>query len=147
MTASRPAQQAGVLLLEALIAILIFSLGILGMIGMQTASIKQATAAEDRAIAAQLANDLISRMWASNHSTLTTDFGADGTALADWKQAVTDSKLPGTSKTGNTPTITFADGPSGASGVTPSKQATILIKWQAPNDSVVHKYTATAMIK
>lgn len=139
-------QERGVLLLEALIAILIFSLGVLGMIGLQTASVKQATAAEDRSTAALLANDLIGRMWAYDRSTLRTDFVSDGTAYAEWLKSVEASKLPGiTDKTA--PAVTFTDGPSGATGVELSSVVKIIIKWQAPNETMTHEYTAIAVIK
>ena len=144
---ARQRHQAGVLLLEALIAILIFSLGILGSIGLQAASIKQATAADDRAKAAALATDLISRTRASDHATLTTNFGSGGDGFTNWMSAVKDSQLPGATETANKPTISFTTGPSSVTGVTPSTRAEILIKWQAHNESTAHQYTAIAVIK
>lgn len=145
----RPAlrhQQQGVLLLEALIAILIFSLGILGAVGLQAASIKQATAAEDRALAASLTNDLISRMWSSNHATLSTNFGSSGDDFANWVKSV--EKLPGVAGNNSLqPTISFSAGPASASGIDRSTQAQITVKWQAHNESVAHEYTAIAVIK
>jgi type IV pilus assembly protein PilV len=62
---ARPARQSGSMLLEALIAILVFSLGILTVIGIQAASIKLAADAQLRTKAALLANQLIGEMWAS----------------------------------------------------------------------------------
>jgi type IV pilus assembly protein PilV len=57
------ARQSGVMLLEALIAILIFSLGILTVIGIQAASIKMALDAQFRTKAVLLANRLVGEMW------------------------------------------------------------------------------------
>lgn len=143
-----PSQQRGMLLLEALIAILIFSLGILGVVGLQAASIKQATAAEDRAKAASLANDLISRMWASNHATLSTNFSSTGDGFTHWLETVEGSKLPGVKGSDSLkPTISFTDGPASATGIAVSTQAEIVIKWQAHNESSAHQYTAIAVIK
>lgn len=143
-----PSQQQGMLLLEALIAILIFSLGILGVIGLQAASIKQATAAEDRAKAASLANDLISRMWSSNHATLSTNFSATGDGFTHWLTTVENSKLPGVKGSDSLkPTISFSNGPTSATGIAVSTQAEIVIKWQAHNESSAHQYTAIAVIK
>ena len=63
-TPSRPRrQQTGVMLLEALIAILIFSLGILAIIGLQAQSIRNSSEAKYRADASFLANQLIGYMW------------------------------------------------------------------------------------
>ena len=138
--------QHGVLLLEALIAILIFSLGILGAVGLQAASIKQATAAEDRALAASLTNDLISRMWSSDHVTLSTNFGSTGDGFTSWAKSV--EKLPGVADNDNlNPTISFSAGPASASGVDRSTQAQITVKWQAHHESVAHEYTAITVIK
>lgn len=140
--------QRGVLLLEALIAILIFSLGILGAVGLQAASIKQATAAEDRALAASLTNDLISRMWSSDHATLSTHFGSSGDGYTNWVASVKSAKLPGVADNESLkPTISFSDGPASASGVDRSTVAQITVKWQAHHESAAHQYTAIAVIK
>lgn len=56
--------QSGAMLLEALIAILIFSLGILAVIGLQAQSIRNSAEAKYRSDASYLANQLIGRMWA-----------------------------------------------------------------------------------
>ncbi|MBK8577809.1 MAG: type IV pilus modification protein PilV [Candidatus Accumulibacter sp.] len=58
--------QAGVMLLEALIAILIFSLGILSLVALQGTSIQLTSDAKYRTDATLLANRLIGQMWASD---------------------------------------------------------------------------------
>lgn len=65
-TSPRPiaARQSGVMMLEALIAILIFSLGILAIIGLQAQSIRNSSEAKYRADASFLANQVIGFMWA-----------------------------------------------------------------------------------
>ncbi len=57
--------QAGVMLLEALIGILIFSLGILSLVALQATSIQLTSDAKYRTDASLLANRLIGQMWAS----------------------------------------------------------------------------------
>ena len=91
--ASKQATQTGVMLLEAMVAILIFSLGVLSVIQLQAVSIKQASGAEYRSMAALLANDLISRMWASDKTaaTLQTNFGSSGTSYSQWLATVRSS--------------------------------------------------------
>lgn len=61
MNARNP--QIGFVLLEGLIAILIFSMAILGVVGMQATAITQASESQYRADAAFLANQLIGQMW------------------------------------------------------------------------------------
>lgn len=74
MSVSSPAPkyQQGVMLLEALIGILIFTIGILGLIGLQAVSINAVSEAKYRADAAFLANQILSQMWADNPANLTS---------------------------------------------------------------------------
>ena len=55
----RAKSQQGVMLLEALVAILIFTIGIIAVMGMQVASITQVTQAKYRTDARYLANQII----------------------------------------------------------------------------------------
>ena len=65
-----PRREAGATLIESLVAILIFSFGLLGLIGLQAASIKNTAEAKYRADAAYLANQIIGEMWADNPANL-----------------------------------------------------------------------------
>lgn len=55
--------QSGMLLIEAMIAVLIFSFGLLGLVGLQAVSTQNSTNAEERTRATMLANDIVSVMW------------------------------------------------------------------------------------
>ncbi len=84
--ASRGARHsAGVALIEVLVSLLLFSLGILGMIGLQARAMTLTTDAENRNRAALLANELGSAMWLHNSVTVDAD------TLAKWKTRVGDS--------------------------------------------------------
>lgn len=56
--------QQGVVLLESLIAILIFSLGVLGIVGLQAAMIKSTSESKFRSEASYIAQQKIGEMWA-----------------------------------------------------------------------------------
>lgn len=60
-----PTSQSGVVILEALIALLIFSLGILALVGLQAAMIKNTSDNKYRADASFLAQERIGSMWAN----------------------------------------------------------------------------------
>ena len=90
ISTSRADRQAGVALLEVLVSILLFSLGVLGLIGLQTRAISLSTDAEDRNRAALMANDVASTMWLSK-STTTIDTSA-GSA---WQTRVADQSKGG----------------------------------------------------
>ena len=59
----KPSGQQGVILLEALIGILIFSLGVLALVAMQAVSVSNVSNARYRTEAAFLANEIISEIW------------------------------------------------------------------------------------
>lgn len=61
-------QQHGMTLLEVLISILIFSLGILALMGMQAAVIQHSSAAKYRTDASLLANQLFGQLWSNRQS-------------------------------------------------------------------------------
>jgi type IV pilus assembly protein PilV len=67
-SAAASRRQRGMMLIEALIALLIFSIGILGIIGLQASAVQQSTDARNRAEAAYLADQLMGRMWVDNRS-------------------------------------------------------------------------------
>lgn len=56
--------QQGVVLLEALIAILLFSMGVLAVVGLQAAMIKNTADSRYRSEASYIAQQWIGRMWA-----------------------------------------------------------------------------------
>jgi type IV pilus assembly protein PilV len=99
--------QHGMMLLEVLIAILIFSIGVLGMVKMQAISTANSVNSEDRATAALLANDLISEIWAQWAATKTIAVPADYTTV--WKPLVTSTLNSGVGNlaiAGTTATVT-----------------------------------------
>ena len=70
-----PARQQGVVLLEALIAILIFSLGILGLVGLQAGMVKGTSEAKYRAEASYVAQREIGRIWADPNNAASYSLG------------------------------------------------------------------------
>lgn len=140
-------QQAGVVLLEALIAILIFSMGILAIVGLQAAAVKNAGDAKYRSDASLLVNQLVGQMLVSNRSSLANLQAAfqspSGASYVTWSNTVA-AALPGVSAV--PPTVTIIQTGSTSSNA-PSNQATITVRWQAPNDALTHSYTAIAQIR
>jgi type IV pilus assembly protein PilV len=59
------------MLIEALIAILIFSIGILAVVGMQSVAIKNVTESKHRSEAAFLAEELMAQMWLDQNISAT----------------------------------------------------------------------------
>ncbi|MDD2928597.1 MAG: prepilin-type cleavage/methylation domain-containing protein [Sideroxydans sp.] len=90
---SRSAQQ-GVVIIEAMIAILIFSVGVLGIVGMQANMVKNTTDSRYRAEASYIAQQMIGTMWSDMDPIANLDNYVgitDITALPNGKQRVEKS--------------------------------------------------------
>ena len=74
---SGPMRQSGFSLIEGLIAIVVFSLGALGMIEMQARAVQLSVDAHERANASFLINKLISQIALQDATTATPDPSAD----------------------------------------------------------------------
>lgn len=142
-------EQRGSMLLEALIAILIFSMGIIAIVGLQATSIKLSSDAKYRSGASLLVNQLIGQMRVSDRTaaTLQTNFSSASGAISNgamyttWASSV-QTALPGVSAASNTlPTVTVSTAAS-----TPGL-VTVTLQWQAPGDSTPHNYIAIAQIQ
>jgi type IV pilus assembly protein PilV len=132
------ASQQGIVLLDAVIAIVIFSFGILGMVVLQAAAVKLAGDAKYRTDAAMLADQVIAQMWTVDPSTLASSYGSSGGAgFTAWKSIVTTTgtgRLPGAAA--NPPTIVVGT----------NNLITVTVKWQAPNDTGTHSYVSITQI-
>src|SRR6266480_1616249 len=105
-----PKREHGVMLLEALIAILIFSIGILAVVGLQAVSIKNVTAAKHRTEAAFLANKLLSQMWTDAGNIASYSYPGSGAVparLTDWVVQV-NAHLPAAASVPPIVTVTGA---------------------------------------
>jgi type IV pilus assembly protein PilV len=146
--------QSGVMLLEALIAILIFSLGILTVVALQATSIKLTGDAKYRTNATLLANRLIGQMWVStgNLAALKANFETGGASYNDWLADVSGPDgLPGvvpasSGVTSTRPTVTV----NATAGAT-AGQVTITLFWRTPeqplnDDSLRHRHVVISQI-
>lgn len=148
-------RQHGSFLLEALIAILIVALGVLGSVGLLARSIQDMDDAKNRGEAAYLANQLIGRMWLQDRTTtnLDSEFSSvvgSGTGYLDFK-ALVEQRLPNADK--YTQIVTVAPGPIPSNLA--SSVVTISIFWCPPGDwkggscrgtGDAHQYNVTASI-
>ncbi len=111
--------QSGMMLLEGLIAIVIFSLGILAIVGIQTASVRHTTDAKYRLDASFLANQSIGKMWGQRSN------------LASF--AVTDESVAALPNGKRTIAVNGSD-------------VTVTVTWQLPGEAVPHSYAIAARI-
>lgn len=137
--------QGGAFLLEALIGILIFSLGVLGIVGLQARAVRFTTDAEYRAEAMYLANALISEMWTDDRSQLKVRYDSTlgGAGYAVFLNRV-NTAFAGAVVT---PPVVNVDGPAPLpqANSTTSNVVQVTIRWQFPGD-LEHNYTTTGVI-
>jgi type IV pilus assembly protein PilV len=133
-TQARRADARGVVLIEILVAILLFSIGVLGLVGVQIASMKNVGESQYRVEAALLASSLTAQMRTSPAATRATEFASPGgSRFSAWSSSVT-SALPGASAT--PPTVDTTNYPT----------VTVTISWRAINDTGTRRYVATTTV-
>ncbi|MEJ1168472.1 type IV pilus modification PilV family protein [Variovorax sp. CCNWLW235] len=119
--------QTGVALLEILVSVLLFSLGLLGLIGLQARAISLSSDAEDRNRAALLANEVVALMWLNKSATVPAG------ALASWKTRVASPETGG---------LPAGDGQVNVDGTA----ATVVIKWRAPSHDADSQLTTRVVL-
>jgi type IV pilus assembly protein PilV len=117
--------QQGMAMLEALIAVLIFSMGILALVGLQGAMVKNTTDAKYRAEATFIAQQKLGEIWANTKSY-------DAFAGYAFVDEDISTLLPGGTRT---------------VAVTPAPDClvTVTVEWQMPGGDI-HNHTANARI-
>ena len=122
--------QQGVVLIEALVAIVIFSMGILAMVGLQAAMIKNTSENKIRADASYLAKQSLGQAWAvtadaAGNGNLASVSCAEGNACADVSNVL----------------------PNGQRTVTVGNRGlvTVSVTWQSPGEDP-HRYTTSTYV-
>jgi type IV pilus assembly protein PilV len=122
--------QRGVALLECLMALLIFSVGLLGLLGLEARVMNISVDSEDRSRAALFAGEISSQMWLNGTVTPAT---ADYTALLATVNDQTQGGLP-----------------VGAVTVVPvagtTNAADISVTWQEGSDAVANPSRLTTRV-
>ena len=149
--ASRTVQR-GVMLIEALVAIAIFSFAILGIVGLQATAIRAVRDADYRAKASLLASQLVGRMWVDRYNVPTYALNADSGAvcaaggnasanpvLAQWLDGLTDMQNPGS--------LPGAAQLRQKVVVSANNTVTLTLCWQTPQDETPHNFTLTTQIQ
>lgn len=133
-------KQGGTILLEALIAILIFSIGILSLVGLQAMAVKHTSEAKYRTDASFVANKLIAQMWADNPAAIAGDYASGGAKFQSWKGEL-QSPMTGLPNANATIAIAPIAAPQG-------NQITLTVTWRHPSEPAtqVHRYVAVAQI-
>jgi type IV pilus assembly protein PilV len=113
----RNRRHRGVSMIEILVVIVLFSFGLIGVVGLQAKAVQNSVSAEDFNRAAMLANEVASEIWTNQSVILNPN------TITAWNTAVGDPTGRGL--------------PNGQGTVTVAGNvATITITWRAPHDPV-----------
>ena len=139
MQANLNQRQGGVMLIEALIGILIFSIGILALIGMQGAAIKNTNDARYRSEASYYATQIIGQMWVDigNLAKYDKDYGPAHAPRDNWVTTVA-AMLPGIDIATNTRVPIIDVGPDVGLGLE-ANEVRVLIQWVQPGETDVRR--------
>ncbi len=163
---STPSQQRGMMMIEALMAILIFSLGILGMVGVNALAVASQSDAQYRTDANKFATQIINQIWVSvarvtDAAGVTTVTPASLTAfqhqpggancafagdvatqalVAPWVASMTaaGSGLPGATAVMQQIVV--------ANTNIQRNEVTVTVCWKAPGDAVARKHVMKTVI-
>jgi type IV pilus assembly protein PilV len=147
-----PSGARGAVLLEAFIAILLFSMGMLALVGVQASALKNAADAKYRAEAAYLANQIIAQMWVESPANLPgyahnptgtgCNFGGGASANSNVVAWLGTASTPGT-VAGSLPGASAARQQIaiGANNI-----ITVTLCWQNPGETVTRSYVGLAQI-
>jgi len=134
MTTRKPSgnSQGGVILLEVLVAILVFSIGILAIVGLQGIAVRTTTDARYRSDAAFLAGELMTQIWTDPLNVSLYNYPGSGTVparLAGWVARV-NSRLPG----GVAPVVTYT------ANAQLGEVVDITVGWRMPGETASHQH-------
>lgn len=134
----------GFMLLEVLVAMLIFAIGVLGIVGLQASMTKAQTGSKFRADASFLAQRVIASMW-SDRSSLDNYSSANcasNTRCSEWATEVARALPNGAAAV----TVTaLPDGTDPATGAVIAADVTVTITWQPPNEET-HTFRTTSAV-
>jgi type IV pilus modification protein PilV len=161
--------QSGVMLIEALIGILIFSIGILSLVALQAASVTATADAQYRVEAVNLANQMLGQIWAAvdrtndtslqnsllafSHQTTDDDddscnFSGDesgNSMVTRWRNLIVTGNAAGTGTRPMLPGTTNTDQQIDVN-IGAGNQVVITVCWRAPSDSVTRRHVLVANV-
>lgn len=149
--AARPprSRQGGLIIVEVLLAVLIFSFGILGVIHLQATAIKLNADSKLRSDASYLAGQIISQMWIDRSNLANYVHNASGSNCSFTGTAGTSAHVTNWVGTETKVGSVLGSLPNASSQIkveTGTNMVTVTICWRAPQETETHNFTSTALI-
>jgi type IV pilus assembly protein PilV len=133
-----PRTLRGSFLLEALIAVLIVSLAILGLVGLVARSIQNVDESKYRGEAAAIVSSYVGQMWVDDRTpaTLKANYESGGAKFNDL-DTVAKARIPGAL----TPTVDIVAGET-----LNTSNVTVTLQWKLPGEAATHQYQVFAVV-
>jgi type IV pilus assembly protein PilV len=129
----------GMFLLEALVALCVFSFGMLGMLGLLAGALAASGSAQWRREGFDIAAAGVARMAVEAPATLAARFDA-AAGGEGYRQILAQAlRLPGVTPQANAPRVTIDDFAEG-------RRIKVTVHWQLPGERTAHQASASAVL-
>jgi type IV pilus assembly protein PilV len=135
------AASRGAFLIEALVALVVFSMAAAGLFALAANALRAGTEALARAEANDIAASALARMAAESLATLAERYDAALPGPGYRSLAAMASRLPGVRDEANAPVVSIAPGPSVG-----SRSVSVTVYWQLPGESAPHRAAMTSVL-
>lgn len=127
------------MLLESLLAILLFSIGILTVVALQAASVRHTSETRNRLEASYAANQIVGGMWSNRNNLASYHMAAEQTCTAA-NTSFAGSSMPLAARMPDLPNCRIQITVAG-------NDVSVRLRWRAPGETTDHAYfTRTSII-
>lgn len=122
----------GGFLLEALVALVVFSLASIALLGLVAGALRQSGSAQWRAEAVGIASAAVSLMWTEEPAALVSSYDSTARGPGYRELVAAAMRLPGVAAGTNEPRVSIVDLPDG-------RRVSVTVFWQLPSDIASHR--------
>ena len=125
-------------LVDALLALLLFSVGMLALLRLLSSVLAESANAQYRNQASQLASALVARMWSGDRSVASLQARYGDVSADDYQAwlATVQASLPGTDAPALQPVV----------NIDAQRRVAVTLQWKAPSDRSAHQLQVQAVI-
>lgn len=138
LSSRTPIYRRGGSLVDALLALLLFSVGMLALLRLLSSVLAESANAQYRNQASQLASALVARMWSGDRSVASLQARYGDPAAHDYQTwlASVQASLPGTDAVALQPVVS----------IDAQRHVAITLQWKSPSDRSAHQMQVQALI-
>lgn len=135
-----PRSIGGAFLLEALVALVVFSIGTVGLLGVIAGAVRDSGNARWRGEAFDIAASALARMWTEDPAALASRYDGASNGPGYRALAAAAARLPGVSADVNSPVVAIDDAGAGR------RRIAVTVYWQLPGDPHPHRSFVTGVL-